>query len=198
MNFRGSTTSPPRATPAWNGRRGWIFWLDCDDRLDEPEREKLRALLGSLPADGSNVAYSMKCRCLPAPGQDGDTVVDHVRLFRNDPRVRWKYRIHEQILGAVRASGGEALFSDVSVTHAGYADPALRGRKLLRDLRLLEMEYAEQPRAPFTLFNLGKTLPGDAPARPRLRAAGGQPRPGRAGRWSGSSARRRRGPAARP
>src|SRR5438034_950340 len=66
----------------------WIFWLDCDDRLDEENRQKLRALIGSLPA--RNVAYTIKCRCLPAPGQEGDTVVDHVRLFRNDPRIRWK------------------------------------------------------------------------------------------------------------
>src|SRR5262249_9872087 len=42
-------------------------------------------------------------------------------------------------------------------THTGYADPALRGRKLQRDLRLLEQEYAEQPHDPFTLFNLGST-----------------------------------------
>src|SRR5258708_28924883 len=129
--------------------------MDCDDRLDEQNREKLLALLAALPP--RNVAYSMKCRCLPAPGQDGDTVVDHVRLFRNDTRIRWKYRIHEQILGAIKASGGEVEFSDVTVIHTGYADPALRGRKLTRDLRLLEMEYAEQPRDPFTLFNLGMT-----------------------------------------
>jgi glycosyltransferase involved in cell wall biosynthesis len=136
-------------------RGEWIFWMDCDNRLDDFNRERLRSLLASLP--DANVAYSMKCRCLPAPGQDGDTVVDHVRLFRNDPRIRWRYRIHEQILGAVKDAGGQVAFSDVTVTHTGYADLALRGRKLQRDLRLLEMEHAEQPRDPFTLFNLGMT-----------------------------------------
>ena len=43
----------------------WIFWLDADDRLDEPTRDKLRRLFATLPA--ANVAYSMKCRCLPNP-----------------------------------------------------------------------------------------------------------------------------------
>jgi RNA polymerase sigma factor (sigma-70 family) len=132
----------------------FIFWLDADDRLDDVNRAKLRALLASLPP--RNVALSMKCHCLPAPGQDAGTLVDHIRLFRNDPRIRWRYRIHEQILGAVRESGGEVYFADVVITHTGYADPALRGRKLQRDLRLLEMEYAEQPHDPFTLFNLGQ------------------------------------------
>jgi tetratricopeptide (TPR) repeat protein len=133
----------------------FIFWLDADDRLDEVNREKLRHLLASLP-DG-NVAYSMKCLCLAAPGQPA-TVVDHVRLFRRDPRIRWRYRIHEQILGAIREAGGQVLHSDIVITHTGYADPALRAAKLQRDLRLLEMEYAEQPHDPFTLFNLGQTF----------------------------------------
>jgi glycosyltransferase involved in cell wall biosynthesis len=43
----------------------WIFWLDADDRLDEPNRDKLRALLASLGQD--NAAYSLKCLCLPDP-----------------------------------------------------------------------------------------------------------------------------------
>src|SRR5437667_131683 len=60
----------------------FIFWLDADDRLDEANRQKLAQLFASLPA--GNVAYSMKCRCLAAPGQEA-TVVDHIRLFRNDP-----------------------------------------------------------------------------------------------------------------
>jgi glycosyltransferase involved in cell wall biosynthesis/tetratricopeptide (TPR) repeat protein len=133
----------------------YIFWLDADDRLDEINRDKLRQLLVSLPE--ANVAYSMKCRCLAAPGQPA-TVVDHVRLFRRDPRIRWRYRIHEQILGAIRESGGQVLHSDIVITHTGYADPALRASKLQRDLHILEMEYAQQPHDPFTLFNLGQTF----------------------------------------
>jgi tetratricopeptide (TPR) repeat protein len=43
----------------------------------------------------------------------------------------------------------------VVIRHVGYQDPALRARKLQRDLRLLEMEQREQPDDAFTLFNLG-------------------------------------------
>jgi tetratricopeptide (TPR) repeat protein len=99
-------------------------------------------------------------------------VVDHVRLFRNHPAVRWQYRVHEQILPAVRRLGGEVRWSDVVIHHAGYQDPSLRGRKLERDLRLLHLEDQEHPDDPFTLFNLGSVyqeLGRTAEALPLLR-----------------------------
>jgi hypothetical protein len=131
----------------------WIFWLDADDRLDEDNRTKLRALFSGLGHE--NAAYSMKCLCLPDPVSGSATVVDHVRLFRNHPAVRWEYRVHEQILPAVRRQGGEVRWADAVIHHAGYQDPVLRRRKLERDLRLLHLEDGDRPDDPFTLFNLG-------------------------------------------
>jgi tetratricopeptide (TPR) repeat protein len=84
--------------------------------------------------------------------------VDHIRLFRNHPKIRWRYRVHEQILPAIRETGGEVRWADVVIRHIGYTDPQLRKRKLQRDLRLLEIEHHEQPQDPFTLFNLGSVL----------------------------------------
>src|SRR5262249_3256833 len=131
----------------------WIFWLDADDRIDAANRAKLQTLLAALKDE--NVAYSMKCVCLP-DANDGDaTAVDHIRLFRNHPGIRWEHRVHEQILPAIRRLGGEVRFADVAIQHTGYCDPALRGRKLQRDLRLLQLECGELPDHPFTLFNLG-------------------------------------------
>jgi tetratricopeptide (TPR) repeat protein len=46
-------------------------------------------------------------------------------------------------------------WTDVVIHHTGYRDPALRQRKLQRNLRLLHLEDAEQPEQPFILFNLG-------------------------------------------
>jgi glycosyltransferase involved in cell wall biosynthesis len=133
-------------------RGRWILWLDADDRLDEANRDRLRQLLANLPDE--HVGFVMKCRCLPdAAGVE--TEVDHLRLFRKLPGVSWTFRVHEQILPSIRASGGEVRGTDVVIYHTGYQDPALRERKLQRDLRLLQMEQAEQPDHPFTLFNLG-------------------------------------------
>jgi tetratricopeptide (TPR) repeat protein len=134
----------------------WIFWLDADDRIDDTNREKLRALLASLGND--NAAYSMKCVCLPDPAGGTATVVDHVRLFRRHDAIRWEYRVHEQILPSVRKLGGEVCWADVVILHTGYQDPALRGKKLQRDLRLLRLDLEDQPDEPFLLFNLGCIL----------------------------------------
>jgi GT2 family glycosyltransferase len=133
----------------------WVFWLDADDRLDEANRRKLGDLFASLKDD--NAAYVMQCLCLPDPVHGGATAVHHLRLFRNHPEVRWEYRVHEQILGAVRRVGGEVRWSDIVIQHSGYQDAATRGRKMERDLRLLRLEDADYPDHPFTLFNFGVT-----------------------------------------
>ncbi|VTR91657.1 family 2 glycosyl transferase : Glycosyl transferase OS=Singulisphaera acidiphila (strain ATCC BAA-1392 / DSM 18658 / VKM B-2454 / MOB10) GN=Sinac_0358 PE=4 SV=1: Glyco_trans_1_2: Methyltransf_24: Glyco_transf_4: Glycos_transf_1: Glycos_transf_2: TPR_7: TPR_6: TPR_10 [Gemmata massiliana] len=131
----------------------YAFWMDADDRLDAANRDKLRTVLAGL--SGANEAFVMKCLCVGDRPGAGATAVDHVRLFRAHPAHRWTYRVHEQILPALRASGAEVKWSDVSVRHVGYVDPAVRRRKLDRDLRLLKLDAAEKPGDPFTLFNLG-------------------------------------------
>ena len=132
----------------------YALWMDADDRLDPPDRAALRELLGALPA--GNAAFVMSCLCPGEPGSGAaGTAVDHVRLFRLHPAHRWTYRVHEQILPALRATDAEVRWTNVKVRHVGYLDPALRRRKLDRDLRLLELDATERPDDPFTLFNLG-------------------------------------------
>ncbi len=133
----------------------WIFWLDADDRLDEPNRAKLKTLLDSLGFEPA--AFVIKCRCEEPPPQP-NTVVTHVRLFRADPRLRWTHRVHEQILPSLRSIGTRLDYScDVEVRHVGYRDPGARQSKDQRNLRLLEIERTELNDHPFTLFNLGQT-----------------------------------------
>lgn len=134
----------------------WIFWLDADDRLDDGERVKLRALLDRL--EDENIAYVLKvCSQVNASGQ-ASRLLDQVRLFRNHPYIRWRYRVHEQILPAIGQWGGQTRWTDIIIRHTGYQDPALRRRKLERNLRMQLLEEAEQPEDSFTLFNLGRTF----------------------------------------
>lgn len=136
-------------------RGDYAFWLDADDVVEPPERERLEALLAGLRA-GDEAAYVVRCACDPGPGGGGGaTVVDHVRLFPVREDVRWSYRVHEQILPALRRAGVPVRWTDLTVRHTGYADPALRGRKLARDEAILRADLEERPDDPFVLFNLG-------------------------------------------
>jgi glycosyltransferase involved in cell wall biosynthesis len=133
----------------------FAFWLDADDVVDPPEREKLRALIGQL-RPGDEAAYVVRCACDPGPdGSGGQTVVDHIRLFPLRDDVRWTYRVREQIVPAIQRAGIPVRWTDLVVRHTGYTDPALRARKLERDARILRVELSERPDEPFVLFNLG-------------------------------------------
>ena len=133
----------------------YVFWLDADDVVDPPQRAKLQTLLDGLqPAEP--MGYVVRCACDPSPdGSGGETVVDHVRLFPRREDVRWSYRVHEQIMPALRRAGIPVRWTDLVVRHTGYVDLALRARKLDRDARILQEELKDRPDEPFILFNLG-------------------------------------------
>jgi tetratricopeptide (TPR) repeat protein len=131
----------------------WVFWLDADDRLDDDNRAKLRALLQALPEE--NVGFLMRCRGTPDAGTLTGMVVTQLRLFRRQPGVAWQYRVHEQVWPSLARHGDALRPCDVVLRHTGYADPAARRRKRQRNLRLLERDHAERPDDPFVLYNLG-------------------------------------------
>jgi tetratricopeptide (TPR) repeat protein len=135
----------------------WLFWMDSDDTIQEPNGRRLREL-ADQPLEAGPAAYVFQVHCPGPPGSVDVTVVDHVKLFRNDPRLRFEGRIHEQILPALRRIDGEVCWTDIFVEHSGTDhSPDAHRRKQTRDLRLLEMELADRPGHPFVLFNLGMT-----------------------------------------
>jgi glycosyltransferase involved in cell wall biosynthesis len=106
--------------------------------------------------EGEAAAYVVRCACDPSPdGTGGDTVVDHIRLFPRRDDVRWVYRVHEQILPALRRANVPVQWTDLTVRHTGYVDKALRARKIERDTKILKRELEDRPNDPFVLFNLG-------------------------------------------
>jgi tetratricopeptide (TPR) repeat protein len=167
----------------------WIFWLDADERVDEPNREKLRAFFAALKLE--NVAYLMQQLSETDDPYGSQVAVDQVRLFRRDPALRWEYRVHEQILLAIRRAGHDLRRTDVAIKHGGYAAPGSSEQKLKRNLALLLLQDAERPDDPITLYHLGQlyqrlgrtgeslpllrrsleVVPPDYSIRPRLFAA---------------------------
>jgi tetratricopeptide (TPR) repeat protein len=136
----------------------WLFWMDSDDTIDEANGRGLRALAYGGHAPGV-LGYVIQVHC---PG-DSDhpaevTAVDHVKLVRNEKRICFEGRIHEQILPSIRRLGGEVGWTDLFLVHSGSdQSPIGKQRKHERDLRILQLDLAERPEHPFVLFNLGMT-----------------------------------------
>ncbi len=142
-----------------HARGQWLFWMDSDDTIDGSNGRKLLELT-ERSLEQAPLAYVMQVHC-PGPTANDQidvTVVDHVKLFRNLPEIRFEGRIHEQVLPAIRRLGGEVAWSDIFVVHSG-SDHSIEGRqrKQERDLRLLELELQDHPDHPFALFNVGMT-----------------------------------------
>jgi glycosyltransferase involved in cell wall biosynthesis len=140
-----------------HARGGWILYIDADERLRPPRRSDLDALLG----DDAVVAYTVLFR-----PQRGYTRYREYRIFRNDPRVRFRGAIHETMLPALRAvaaaDGQRIAHSDLAIDHVGYDGD--QGRKHRRNLPLLRARLAEDPGHVFSWHHLGRTLAalGDA------------------------------------
>lgn len=137
----------------------WLFWMDSDDSIDADNGRRLKELAnGDHPPNV--LGYVAQVRC-PASDRDADvdvTVVDHVKLIRNDPRIRFEGRIHEQILPSIRRLDGDVAWTDLFVVHSGVDhSPDAKRRKYDRDLRILHLDLLDRPDHPFVLFNLGMT-----------------------------------------
>jgi GT2 family glycosyltransferase/2-polyprenyl-3-methyl-5-hydroxy-6-metoxy-1,4-benzoquinol methylase/tetratricopeptide (TPR) repeat protein len=134
----------------------WLFWMDSDDVITEEQGRKLRRLVYG-EHDSDCLGYVLQVHC-PSSNDGEMTIVDHVKVFRNHPDLRFEHRIHEQILPAIRRFGGKVEFTDIHVVHQGSVQSAeTRKRKLQRDFRILEQDLLERPDHPFVLFNMGMT-----------------------------------------
>ncbi len=151
---RGSLTPPmegPQVSmgPAWtletSGQAQWQGRETLPRRGAGAQRRRSVAPRPPPPApplqggEGSLAAYVVRCSCDTGPNGDiRRTVVDHVGLFPVSQNVRWTYAVHEQILPALRQAKVPVHWTDITVRHTGYSDPALRQRRLERDRKILE------------------------------------------------------------
>jgi tetratricopeptide (TPR) repeat protein len=113
----------------------------------------MRELFSNLKDE--KAAYVMTQQSVQVDSTRSAMAVPQVRLFRRDPAVRWQYRVHEQILLSIRAAGHDLRWTDIAILHDGYQDPMQCRTKLERNVRLLQIQNAENPDDPIILYHLG-------------------------------------------
>ena len=106
-----------------HARGDWLFWMDSDDTIPPECGRELRGLVerdvAPRRAGVTSCRSTARAAARTASPTTDVTVVDHVKLFRNRPDLRFDGRIHEQILPAIRAAGGEVAWTDLYVVHSG-------------------------------------------------------------------------------
>ena len=128
-------------------RGEWILYIDADERVGEGDRAAVREQLRRP----GYIGYRVLLR--PRPGF---SPYWELRLFRNDPRIRFRGIIHENIWPAIvscqAASGGRIGLTELFLEHDGYEGD--QRHKHLRNQPLLERSLAEDPSRVFSWCHL--------------------------------------------
>lgn len=122
----------------------WILSLDADEVLTPLAGKDLKKVAKKSRYVG---AY------LPLRDEQDDgkvTVSLMFRFFRNRPEIRWRYRLHEQVLVSalelVRSEGLRLAQVEGEILHDGYKDAVMEAKgKNERNLRLFELQMRDTP-----------------------------------------------------
>lgn len=133
----------------------WILYIDADERLRPVDRTYLE---GTLDID-ETVGY----RVLLHP-RSGYSAYREIRVFRNDPRIRFSGLMHETIWPSlIRCMNEDGTGIDdcaLTLDHVGYDGP--QDHKYERDLPLLQKALAENPDHVYCWYHLGRVHLGRA------------------------------------
>jgi glycosyltransferase involved in cell wall biosynthesis len=131
----------------------WILYIDADERLSGADRGSVERLLSGA----AEVAF----RVLLAPDLVSTPYLEY-RLWRQDPRIRFRGQIHEKVtpaIAAVAESDGRPIGDcEFLLTHLGYEGDQVR--KHLRNLPLLRAELPLEPENLFNRHHLARVLRG--------------------------------------
>lgn len=131
----------------------WLLYIDADERLAETTREDLREGL---------CAPDVFCARLDFRVASNRTLFREYRLFRNDPRLRFKGAIHETIRPDLhvlqRDIGARVVNVPARLVHLGYDGDMTR--KYLRNLPLLRAAVLRDPDRVYYWNDLAHTLAG--------------------------------------
>jgi glycosyltransferase involved in cell wall biosynthesis len=128
-----------------HARGQWALYIDADERASGGRH--VRQTL----ADAAAVAGLVRFRA-----QSGFTRYWEYRLFRIDPRIRFRGVIHETMVPDIDAlvrAGGVAVETDLSIDHLGYDGD--RSAKHRRDIPMLERAVQADPERVYLWYALG-------------------------------------------
>ena len=142
----------------------WVFVLDCDEVIASRDLGAIRRAAVAGGCDGyllttrnytreRNRARGVACRgeYPEEKGYEGWFPTTKVRLFRNDPRIRFRGAVHETVEQSILDAGGRIGECPVPVHHYGYVEKA---RTPERYLGVAEKKAQQEPDNPRAFYEL--------------------------------------------
>lgn|GEM_PF-959623 len=140
----------------------WILVLDADEWMDPGSKDPIKAIVSSpWPDPFYPPIYMAKMINYLDDEENPAKAVIHFnpRLFPNDPSIKFRGRIHEQVFHIDRFGRTEdmkIMAPDILIHHIGYTPKvkAKKGKKE-RNVGLLVKSMEEMPEEPFHYYNFG-------------------------------------------
>ncbi len=134
----------------------WILVLDADEELMANAKSALVALK-NVPADRTALWVRIYNRSDDYQGT-GDMSHALVRVFPNDPKIRYRGLIHEFATYYDDPNGLSGVPSPIGIVHHGYVKEVVESReKGARNLAIVKAAAEREPDDAFHWFNLGTT-----------------------------------------
>ena len=128
----------------------WVLYIDADERLRLEADEKL----------GDKIEPTAVAAFVRFRPKTGYSRYRELRLFRSDPRIRFRGRIHESIWPSIaeitRDIDAQIFRTAVDIDHLGYDGD--QSHKHPRNLPLLELAVREEPERVYYWYHLAETL----------------------------------------
>ena len=129
----------------------YIMWLDCDDIPPTPDEiYEIKGVLDTMKPDFVMMPYLV--------GDKGNNKYTYQllreRIFKNNPKVRWHYPVHEQ-LDFSQTDNKYIIIENSCVKHD---DKDKTDSGLKRNIRILYAEYAKGNHDQHIRYNLAKDI----------------------------------------
>ncbi len=129
----------------------WILILDADEILD---KKSAIELLSIVQTKRNTCAFEL--RVVSDLGSINYNEARVIRFFKNDRKLYFENRIHEQITGSLNKIKAKVLRSNVKIIHDGYNEKNVDQKaKQSRNIKLLKLMLVEQPNYYYWPYSLG-------------------------------------------
>jgi len=146
----------------------WIFSLDADEEISTKDHSRIKELTNNKQIYGFqliqrnyvfnlNINGTVPCRGEYLEERDfkGYLPVPVIRLFRNDPRIRFRMPVHELVSYSMEEHGLPYSSTSIPIHHFGYAITGNTKNKLIFYQKLGEKKLQKAPDDFMAYYELG-------------------------------------------